>query len=304
MKNFLFTIVALVMFGISVKSQTTTPTPTTAPVPKTSPEEFKKVEFDKKFRFGLRVTAQPTWFTSNENNNPPFGAKFGTGFGLNMELKLSEVAAINFGVGGDFEGGSNTYKNDPANQYQVRYWQNSGGEFIAPTSKSDLEKGGNTGYLLKERSIKTTIVTLPAILKLSTSEYGGFKYFGMFGAEVGIRIKTIATDKYYESTTYGVSGPTVNSSPADQTNINLSSDASLIPMRIGLNVGLGTEYRLGGSTSAFISVNYFRSFTNLLKNQSKFLIYNTDSSSGTDKFSFVKQNLILNAIRINLGILF
>ncbi len=304
MKKFLFILIASVVFGFSLRSQTTTPTPTTAPAATPA-----KANFDKKFRFGLRFTPQPTWFTSNDNNNPPSGAKFGMGFGLNMEFRLSDIVALSTGVGGDFEGGHYSFKYDAVNNYAVQYWQNSANEFIAPKNggvATDLANAGNTGYLLKERSIKTTFVTIPLILKLSSSEYGGMKYFGMFGAELAIRAKAIATDSYYESYKYSAAGvATITSAPPDQSNINISTDASGFPGRVGLNAGLGFEYRLGGSTSFFMSFNYFRSFTNLMKNNSKYMIYNTDTSDPNHLlYNYVKQNIIANAVRINIGILF
>ena len=35
--------------------------------------------FDKKFRFGLRITPQPTWFSTGDKNIETNGAKFGFG---------------------------------------------------------------------------------------------------------------------------------------------------------------------------------------------------------------------------------
>lgn len=272
----------------------------------------KGADFDKKFRFGLRITPQPTWFSSSDNKNKPYGANFGFGFGLNMEFKFSNVASLQTGIGGDFEGGKLQYTQDPANNYAVFYLQNSGGDFVEPKkgSTSIEANAGNTKYFLKDRTIKTTYVTIPALMKLSTNEYSGFKYFGLFGVELGIRVKATANDNYVNSYKYSSTGVlAVNyagEGASSQSNININKDCSLIPMRLGLNVGAGTEYRLGGSTSAFVSINYFRSFTNLMRNESKYLVYNvdTDLATGANTYYFIKQNLVLSAIRINLGILF
>lgn len=273
----------------------------------------EKKDFDKKFRFGLRVAGQPTWFTTNENNNKPYGAFFGTGFGLNMEFRFSDIIALSTGIGGDFEGGKMTFRQDAKENYSVTYWMDETNNFVEVEGKknpTDLNNTSNTRYYLKERTIKTTHVTIPAILKMSTKEYSGMKYFGMFGAELGIRIKATANDKYWTSYKYDGNGLVTNGSKGDeatpdQKNINLSKDASLIPMRVGFNAGMGFEYRLGGSTSFFTSVNYFRSFTNFARNESKFLISDIISDpSGTQSYKMVQQNLIMNAIRINIGILF
>ncbi|MBA3664864.1 MAG: outer membrane beta-barrel protein [Bacteroidetes bacterium] len=298
MKKFLYTIASVIVLAGSANAQ--------------EPAKDKGADFDKKFRFGLRITPQPTWFTSSDNNNKPYGARFGFGFGLNMEFRLSNIVAFLTGVGGDFEGGKYQFRQDPANNYAVRYWQNNAGDFVEPKKNSNNAEvnASNTVYLLKDRTIKTTFVTIPAILKLSTNEYSGLKYFGMFGVELGIRVKATATDNYINSYKYPSTGVApagyAGEGASSQSNININKDASLIPIRLGLNVGGGTEYRIGGSTTAFISVNYFRSFTNLMRNDSKYLVYNvdTDITSGNNTYSFVKQNIIMSAIRINLGIMF
>jgi len=303
MKNFLVTTSLALLLSNFANSQTTT---TNVPTPDV---DKKEAEFDKKFRFGLRITPQPTWFSSTDKNIAPYGANFGFGFGLNLEFRLSGIVALQTGIGGDFEGGKYTYRNDPTNKYSVRYWQDNSGSFIEPKKDGDgleLKNENTTGYLLKERNIKTTHVTIPVILKLSTKEYNGMKYYGMFGTEVGIRIKQLATDLYSESYKYNANGTifSTNSSPDKQTSLVLGKDGSLVPLRIGLNVGAGAEYRLGGSTSVFFSLNYFRSFTNQLKKESKYIIYDNTVTGNSNSYNFIKQSLIQNAIRINIGVLF
>jgi len=300
MKKFLFTTVTALLISNVIISQTTTPTPDV---------DKKEAEFDKKFRFGLRITPQPTWYATNDKNITTTGAKFGFGFGLNMEFRLSKIVALLTGVGGDFEGGKYSYKSDPANNYSVRYWQDNSASFIEPKKDGDgldIRNANTTGYLLKERSIKTTHATIPVILKLSTNEYNGMKYYGLFGTEIGIRLKQLATDTYWESYKYNAAGLIIstNSSPESQSNIVLGKDGSAVPLRIGLNVGAGAEYRLGGSTSVFFSVNYFKSFTNQLKKSSNYIIYNSTNNSGSFTYDFIKQNLIQNAVRINIGVMF
>ncbi len=268
----------------------------------------QEADDDKKFRLGLKVAAQPTWFSSKENSASKLGTGFGFGFGLVTEFRLGKTASFVTGIGGDFEGGSIKYRYEPlsASPYSVGYVLDASGNMKKLEDGQDantLVSTGDTRYDgLIERKIKTTHVTIPVALKMMTKEIGGFKYFGMFGGEIGVRVKTTATDKYIYSQSYGNSGMT---SGGTNTKVNINPDASLIPIRVGMNVGLGAEYRLSGSTSAFISVNYFRSFTNLMKKESKYMAYdyNTDSND-IMTFFHVKQGLLMNAIRINVGVLF
>lgn len=308
MKKYFYTA----MFAISltvVGAQTTTPTPAPA-----ATNNDREAEFDRKWRFGIRVTPQPTWFASTEKNNPPAGAAFGFGFGLNIERRLSQVAGIQFGIGGDFEGAKYSFRNDAANLYTPVYFiNNSSGDFVVPAKNAEgdgkeLTNDKNTAYYLKERRVKTTHVTLPIILKLSTKEYSGMKYFMNFGTEIGIRVKHVANDSYLTSQTYSTNGIPLpaKENPESIENINLkNSEGSIVPMRIGLNAGGGFEYRLGGTTSLFVSLNYFRSFVNQMRNQSQVMFYNyTVDANGKNTYLYVKQNYILQAMRINIGLMF
>lgn len=263
---------------------------------------------DKKFRLGLKVAAQPTWFSSKESTTTRSSTGFGFGFGLVTEFRLSKTASFVTGIGGDFENGGVKYKYDPTSvsPYSIGYLLDNSGnikELKDGVNEADVIQPGDTYYDgISERKIKTTHVTIPIALKMMTKEIAGFKYFGMFGGEIGVRIKTMATDKYTSSYNLGNPNPT---GAGSKSNININKDGSLIPIRVGMNVGLGAEYRLAGSTSAFISINYFRSFTNLMRNESKFMVYDSNkSSAGELTFFRQKQNLLMNAIRINVGILF
>lgn len=267
--------------------------------------------FDKKFRFGLKVAGQPTWLKSGDNNTKGNGAGFGFGFGLITEFKLSDIVHFSTGIGGDFETGKIKYRNDYTatnpNNYYVGYVLDNNSSLVKTENgmqQSSLYSSGNTAfYPITERKIKTTYLTIPLSIKLLTNEYSGFRYFGMFGGELGFRLKAKAEDKYLYNINSGSS--TVGGSGTN-SNINIGSDATLIPMRVGMNLGIGTEYRIAGSTSLMLSVNYFHSFTNLMRNESKYAVTNSsyNPTDGTMSFTHLKQNLLANAIRINVGIMF
>ncbi len=267
---------------------------------------------NSKVRFGLRLTPQPSWFSSSDKNNLPNGPIMGYGFGLNVEIKFSSAASLLTGIGGDFEGGKIKFRNDPANNYQVCYFKDDADAFIQPknnTPISDLKKAGNTVYVVSERKINSTFVSIPLILKLSTKEIGAMKYFGLFGVELGIRIKSKVADKYNEIRKFKSDSTYDNIAPSTITDIDISKDASLIPLRVGLNVGAGFEYRMVGNTAFFFSLNYFNSFTNFMRNDSKFMMYNwqtIDASKGNTNMNYkmVSQTLLAKAIRINLGFMF
>lgn len=262
--------------------------------------------FDRKYRFGLRVTPQPTWFASNEKSNVPSGAVFGVGFGLNIERRFSDVVSLLTGIGGDFEGGKYTFRSDQnTNQktnFEPKYWLDENDELVKPTLENRT-KQTNTAFVLKGRTVKTTYVSIPIILKLSTKEINGLKYSGLFGGELGVRIKATASDTYYEARKYTHDTDYVAvPSELSLSDINIDKDGALIPLRLSLSAGLGAEYRLSGSTAAFVNVNYVLGFTNQFKKDSEYIIYKTER--GAENATPVKQNLKMVGIRISLGIMF
>lgn len=259
-------------------------------------------DFDKKFRFGLRVAAQPTWFTSGDKSNIPSGAKFGYGFGLNIERRFSSTAGLLTGIGADFEGGKYKFRNDPAANFESMYWMDENKELVKATAENRT-KALNTGYVLKERALKTTYVTIPIILKLSTKEIAGIKYSGMFGGELGIRLKATATDSYLEARKYSNdTSYTIVPNEGSISNINVGKEFSLIPMRFVFNAGLGIEYRLAEATAVFVNLNYFMTLTNQLKKESEYTVYKTEP--GSKNSTYINQKLKTSGIRISVGIMF
>src|SRR5436190_12176552 len=73
-------------------------------------------------RFGLRVNPMLNWFSTSEKNTLPSGPRFGYGFGLNIEFKLTNVAALLTGIGGDFESGRYQFRSDAPANYRPAYW--------------------------------------------------------------------------------------------------------------------------------------------------------------------------------------
>jgi opacity protein-like surface antigen len=268
--------------------------------------------FDKKFRFGLRVAAQPTWASSNDNFTSKDKTGFGYGFGLVTEFKLSNIIHLYTGVGGDFENASVKYKNSfvlfPPSGVGASYATDSNGNLIEAkdgTNESTFYSASNTQSILTARKIKVAYITIPIMLKMMTKEIGGFRYYGMFGGELGIRSSIKADDKI-QQLSITPTAPYINLVSTTNNNVNIGKDASLIPLRFGLNVGLGTEYRLSGSTAVFLSVNYFHSFTNMMRKDSRYIYTDatTDPNTGAVNFTNLKQGLMMRAIRINLGVMF
>jgi len=224
---------------------------------------------------------------------------------------LSNIIHFTTGIGGDFEGGNISYRNDA--DFKVSYVMNDENDIVRAENGMKAGnynlKDGNTEYTLKSREYKSTIITIPLLLKMMTNEYSGLKYFAMFGGELGIRAALKANDTYYNgATATGPSGSTTLTPVTELKNsgIIFGKDGSAVPVRVGMNLGIGTEYRIAGSTSLVFSVNYFQSFTNLTRNDSRYLIKQKtlDTSNDTYNFAPLTQNYLARAVRINIALMF
>lgn len=269
----------------------------------------------KKFRAGLKFSAQPSWFQSGDPNTTKYKTGFGYGFGLVTDFRLSDVIYFSTGIGGDFENGSIKYRNDGfdptknnTDVFYASYVLDNSNAFVEAKDNTDIgnyTKDGYSSYVLDTRKIKTTHITIPISLKMLTKELSGFRYFGQFGGDIGIRAAAKAVDSYAYKYEYKTSG-TVQSGAGSNASFDIKKDCSLIPFRFGMNIGLGAEYRMAGSTSLFLSVNYFRSFTNLMAKESDYTFTHTTYDASTNNVSFVHlpQKLYMSAIKINIGVMF
>jgi len=269
----------------------------------------------KKFRAGLKFSMQPSWFTSGDPNTTKLKAGFGYGFGLVTDFRLSDVIYLSTGIGGDFENATVKFRDDGFNPYTVagstafhtEYTLDNSNAFVEAKNGVDISeyyKAGYSTYALSSRKIKTTYVTIPISLKMLTKEFAGFRYFGQFGGDLGIRVGAKAQDNYSYQFHYTSTGGTL-SSGGSSPYYSIGKDCSLLSFRFGMNIGLGAEYRMAGSTSLFLSVNYFRSFTNLMRSDSRYnYTSSTVDSNSKLTFTHLQQKLMMSAIKINIGVMF
>jgi hypothetical protein len=266
---------------------------------------------DKNVRFGLRVSPTPTWLRSNDLKNiDNGGAKFGFGFGLQLEFKINSTASFVTGIGGDFLGGTQTYKTGQGyalSKDNSAYVESKALDFNkdAQGISSSTDQAYNY-FELKSRSVKASYVTIPILLKLMTKDISGFKYFGVFGGNIAVQTKYRAADNV-SVLTYN-DAPGIKAYESTNTTVTISDmrpSGDIIPVNVALNVGLGFEYNVSGSTSLFVSVNYIRGFINQYTPSSSYIIdnmkTNINNKGGTPNS---KQSALSDGVQINVGVLF
>ena len=244
----------------------------------------------KNFRFGLKALPVLSWIKPDDIKqfkNAGVSLKFN--YGLITEFKLTKTAV--FATGFDFNSYGGTIE-----------YQNS-------TTKYDIPDVSTTdslvSFLISKRNYNMKTYEIPLTLKLRTPEIGSLTYFAQFGINVGIRGKVKSNDegKYISKVTRSINSAIVEKTYEDAVSERpdniITKDMNLF--RLGLNVGIGAEYNLVGSTSLVISINYFNAFLNTLKNTSKEL---QTINTKTNKYDFVTQNVKSNAAAFNIGFIF
>jgi hypothetical protein len=237
------------------------------------------------FRFGLKVQPNLTWLSPEDKKVfTSGGAKATFTYGLMVEYKLNSVASL--ATGFDFS------------SFGGRLSSVDTQTFYNPVDVNPV--GKSVVYVLSKRSYSVNYFEIPITLKMRTGEQqNGFTYFGVFGVNVGFRGKSMADDEGYYKYYSGATPPTFSSYKEykSRPDNNVSEDVNWA--RIGLNVAVGAEYKLGGSTALVMSLHYLNGFTNALTGASSSVIRSTGTSTApadlTGRFS---------GASLNIGILF
>lgn len=233
----------------------------------------------KNFRFGLKATGMLTWMKPEDKKKfSSDGVSAKGSYGLIMEFRLNKVASIATGFQVDYFGGK-------LNFLDTTYY------YLSKDSELQTrEDTTNTSvlYQLNNRVYNTTYVTLPFTLKLKTPEIGSLTYFGMFGVNTSLRMKSRCDDQVRSVSTGG---------NAQQTDLLNTKDMNL--MMFALNVGGGAEWNLAGSTSLVFGLNFYNGFSTVVKPKSEYL-FRTRSNN----YEVLNQSARASGFALSVGVLF
>jgi len=220
----------------------------------------------KPFSFGLKAIPSISFLKSNVNDFKNTKPKANFGYGLIAEFNFAPNYGFFTGIEINDNGGNIDYLSDSI--------------FYKP-------EGDTNRFYINSRKFAIKYLNIPLLLKLKTNEIGFLKYYGQFGIDAGFRLKATANDN----------GQYVATSASDKTNVNIEQDINLI--RLALNIGMGAEYNLSGSTSMVFGLNYSNAFTNFLRKESKDLYKVTNNTP-----DLLKQNAYNSYVALTVGILF
>lgn len=227
------------------------------------------------FHFGLKAAPALSWFNPDNKKFSNERYRIGFGYGLITEFGISKNYAFSTGLEVLNAGGRLIFPQSPDSTYYA-------------VLNEDVTPNRTDTFLLSKRIYMLRYVNIPLHLKLKTNQIGPMTYFGEFGFDASILWKAHSDDF----------GSFIGELPITLPDVDIAKDANFI--RLALNIGLGAEYNLSGSTSVVFSVNYNNGFTNALKKNSKTLHpykYGRKSNS-------LEQNAVFNYVGFTVGILF
>lgn len=197
-----------------------------------------------KLKFSVHVDPQFAWLNSDDNAVDSDGSIFHMQAGLQMDNFFAENYAFALGVG----------------------INNLGGNLLYADSTGFSSKG-ETLQVEPGQSVKLNLqyIDIPLGLKLKTEELGYVTIFFQLGFNPMFNINAKASSKDASFEKEDV-----------RESINLFS--------LGYHLGIGAEYKLGGSTALIGGLRWTGGLTDVTDND--------------------RANVKLNALSINLGILF
>ena len=205
---------------------------------------------DTGVRFGLTLSPQLSWMSSGDNGLAGNGSYLGFSYGLLMDVLIPTNYAFATGLLISYEGGKLTYTD--STQFNT---------FPGVTYPG----GTNVDY-------KIQYLEIPLSMKLRTNQIGYITYFGQFGLQGGIELRSRA-----DIETYG--------SAVGATKINFGKDVT--PGNFGLLIGGGLEYEISGKTALLMGLEFNNGFIDV-----------------TDNPKDYKSNSSLSHFRLQLGVYF
>lgn len=229
-------------------------------------------EADRNFRIGLRAQPNLSWLTEDRIETEKGNMSLGFNYGLVTDFHLSNNLWFATGLNVNSFGGSIN-----ANQ------ADSSMTLHLMTATDTLQ--------FTSRKYTFSTVSIPLTIKMKTKEIGYLTYWGQFGLNASYTYKARATKNNVI-----ISGTETELSGANE-EMDIISDSN--PIRVDLNIGLGAEYSLAGSTSLLMGLNWENGILRSLQKESELLLLENNGV-----FSPLTQQIKTNSVVLTIGILF
>ena len=186
-------------------------------------------------RFGITLDPQVSWLSSDRKKVEGDGSIPGIAFGLNIDKYFAEHYAVYSGV----------------------FIESTGGYLKYNTDEFKLDTKDRPNYEIKSgESMKYRFqyLTAPIGIKLKTNPIGYNSFYANLGFKTSILLKS-----------KGFSGSGHGSADAMDGEV---LDGEMNFLNLGYQIGVGTEYALGGNVALIFGVTYNNGLTNTVNNSS------------------------------------
>lgn len=189
---------------------------------------------DQKVNFGLQISPLLSWMKPDVKTISSTGNRFGFSYGLMLDYNLTQNYAFSTGLTVAQNGGTLKYDNLLA--------------FKTETKTDTFPANSEVSYRLQ-------YIEIPLCLKLKTNEIGYMTYFGQFGLSTGINIKA--------------KGDIKNGSK-DLVDEKINKEVNFL--NLGLIMGGGVEYSLGGKTALQGGLYFNNGFVDVTDDKDKAIL--------------------------------
>jgi hypothetical protein len=207
---------------------------------------------DRTFRFGVYGDLGTSWAKPKIDGYNYNGITSAYGYGLLFDYYFTKNYVFNSGLYVDYIGGKLSFDENK-------------------TIDGILKSG------IMNRKYAIQYLEIPIALKLKTNEIGYLRYFVQLGFNTGFRLKAKGTDEFEYAAS--VTKPETTSITKQVSFFKLSFVA-----------GLGAEYEINSSISAFGQLNFNNGLSDYL--------------SGSNVQTGIKEKAILNKLGLTVGLIF
>lgn len=245
---------------------------------------FSQVETEiaKNFRFGLKAAPAISWLAEDKIGMERNGLSTGFAYGFQLEFRLANNYSFVSGIDVNSHSGSLNFGFDQSDTSNLRK------PYLLVPNKDSL------GYQITSRKYTFSSVDIPLTIKMKTKEIGYLTYFGQFGVNASYIYKARTTNNNYIDLT-GTEGTL----SGDNEELDIIGETNFA--RLALNIGIGAEYNLAGSTSLMFGLSWNNGFTRVLKKESESILVHKMPS---DTFEKLSQEVKSSFIALNVGVLF
>ncbi len=208
---------------------------------------FAQVDRPRRVEIGIFAGPSIDWAVPHTNGYKSTGAKAGGVYGINVDINLVQTS-------------SNYFFSTGINARHIRY----GLEY--PNNYSYFDDATNQTNTLRSVSVNSTFntvyVTIPTAIKLKTTNFGRFVFWGLVGLEHGIAVSSKSNDEVTNSSNGTREGKFEKVDQYKNTAIFKES----------LYIILGAEFIIQDNTKATFGIAYDHGFNNMFREKYKNLI--------------------------------